>query len=148
MIRLALGLVVVLLTVSAWDFPKMLRGLLSILAMVLLFQLLPPVEFITSARSDTNYQQQFWVFLVSCLMMGTLWWLLRRYTRLAKPVAILISLLAAIAACIGLAQGFAFFQQVEITVTLGIGAVVFLLASLLLAGETGYQVWQEKTKPE
>jgi hypothetical protein len=84
--------------------------------------LLPPIEFFTTYRDDSNYQQQF-VLTVLVLIIGSLlvgWQ--NKYLQRILPV--LLSLLGCLSALVGLVQGYGLLRGFDLPTSIGYGGLI------------------------
>lgn len=150
-LRCAIGATAGLLAISAPQYTRRVRTALWTMSFVLLVALLPPLEVFTSARSDVNYQQQLWVSLVTGALVGTAYLgqkTIQNRQQLVTGIVFLVSLTAVILGGAGLTQGLLFFERTEIEASIGIGAILFELTTLIVACVSLYGLAMRKTKPE
>lgn len=83
--------------------------------------LLPPLEFFTQFRDDPNYQQQFFLALIT-VAVGIASMMLRSI-RLTKMVVILLAVVGAASSLAGLLHGYAFLEQFKLPTQFGLGGM-------------------------
>lgn len=102
------------------DLHHQIIGLAVIL--ITAIALLPPLEFFTAYRDDPNYQQQFFLVLIT-LMVGiliTLW----QNKQLQRILPILLSIVGCFSSIIGLYQGYMLMQAFNLPTSVGLGGVI------------------------
>ena len=84
--------------------------------------LLPPLEFFTVYRDDPNYQQQFFLALLT-LLIGFI--MTMRYDKwLQRTLPVLLSLIGCLSAAIGLYQGYVLMRGFDLPTNVGYGGVI------------------------
>jgi hypothetical protein len=99
-------------------------GLLLIL--VTAIALLPPLEFFTVYREDPNYQQQFFLALLTIVIgvIITIW----RNRQLQRILPLLLSLLGCLSAAAGLYQAYQLMQGFDIPTSIGYGGLITVIS--------------------
>ncbi len=127
LLRSALGLVAVLLALTTLDFDSQyLRWGIVVVAAALALSLFPPLDFITTARGDPNYRQQFVLCVGTLVLLGLVAWRGRSLTnRLRQTAVLLIAGGAMGCGLIGLAEGLRLVNTLGITLAVGGGGLIF-----------------------
>jgi hypothetical protein len=105
----------------------------AILIMLIAIALLPPLEFLTSARSDPNYQQQF---MLACLafiggMAGIA--LAARNGRIIAVIGMVALIIGAAAGIWGLMRALGLMAAFGLDAQVGAGAILFALITAFVA---------------
>jgi len=127
-LRLPLVCVALLIALRAIHSVKT-RWIALLCVLLIAAALLPPLEFFTSASSDTNYQQQAILSIVT-ILGGTI--AASGIARSVYPLLVFICAFVGIAACIGgLVQGYNLMTQFDIPARVGVGGLA--LSAIFLA---------------
>ena len=124
LLRLQLPIIAVLAALSARG-PLMKRMAAAVVILLALAQL-PPLEFLTISRHDSNYQQQFMLAAVS--LAAGLSLLACRPSRLLVLVAVGLAIIGLLSSLVGQHQAQRLYQLSLQEGTLGVGAGVLALA--------------------
>lgn len=145
-LRVSLSLMSVLVVIEALRLEtSLLRWLLGCGVTLLVVRSLPPVEFWTAARSDMNYQQQFYLTLATVLVIGVAIAVCRQSRQSHLFAAtVLVALLLAVSCGLGLVRSFEFYRGLAMPVNVGIGGLALISIACLLAAESAYQLWMQK----
>jgi hypothetical protein len=105
----------------------------AILITLIAIALLPPLEFLTSARSDPNYQQQF---ALACLafvggMAGMM--LVTRNGRIIAVIGMVALIIGAAAGAWGLMRALGLTAAFGLDAQVGAGAILFTLITAFIA---------------
>ena len=128
---LALGLLIALNTprvTAVW-----LKGVHLIALLGIALALLPPVAFFTGTFDDTNYQQQFAVWLAYLILAPAL--LIARRWLPMPALRVAVALVAVVLSLWGLIWGWRVFLGYALALRLGTGGVIFSAALLAIAGQ-------------
>jgi uncharacterized membrane protein YfcA len=124
-LRIPLAILGILLAAYlASNFYHRVLGLLLIL--ITAITLLPPLEFFTVYRGDPNYQQQFFLVLIT-LVIGiliTMW----RNKWLQQGLPLLLSVIGCLSAAIGLYQGYMLMQGFDVPTSVGAGGLLTVMS--------------------
>jgi hypothetical protein len=131
---LRLPLVLLGLLVAFGEYRRSIPRWLAIGYLLLIaVALLPPLEFFTSASTDTNYQQQAILSFVT--LLGGAIAISGFVPRANVQLVFAFTLVGAIICIAGLAQGYMLMRQFDLPVKIGMGGVaitgVFLVIALL-----------------
>lgn len=110
--------------------------LMLALLLFLVASSLPPLEFFTEARGDTNYQQQFWLTLGA--LVGGIFGLTGVLPKLQAYVVMFFSLFGAFTGLAGLLEARRLMIGFSMPVSVGIGPV----ALMLVLGVMFIMVWR------
>lgn len=103
---------------------RKILGVLMIL--ITAVALLPPLEFFTVYRDDSNYQQQFYL-AISALLIGILLTTWRNKT-LQRLMPIFLSIIGCLSAAIGLYQGYMLLQGFDLPTSVGAGGLITVIS--------------------
>lgn len=124
LLRLQLPIIAVLAALSARG-PLMKRMAAAVIILLALAQL-PPLEFLTISRHDSNYQQQFMLAAIS--LVAGLSLLACRPSRLLVLVAVGLAIIGLLSSLVGQHQAQRLYQLSLQEGMLGVGAGVLALA--------------------
>lgn len=127
---LRLSLVCLSITISIQTARK--SGVAALLiGIIAAIMLLPPPEFFTLYREDMNYQQQF--FLAVLTLVCSIIILAGRRSRFARPFLIIVALIGVIGSLGGLLQSLSLMRGFGLESQIGGGAAMTILGFALLA---------------
>lgn len=139
-LRLPLAIIGVLLSIS---IATTHRRWSSVVLIVTVIALLPPIEFFTIYRDDANYRQQFIIALFVLIVGGA--GILRRATNKRRWIIISLSILACVASGIGISQAYRLMQNFRLPISFGVGGVITTMS--LVAVATMHIIKQSRTPP-
>ncbi len=126
-LRVIPGLLAMLLALYATGLQgRLKRWGVGVLSLLLALSLLPPLEWLTVARADPNYQQQFGLCLLALITSGGLMRWGTRFpagTRYAGSIGLCLAGIAC--AAVGTALGLSLINSLGVSVRLGIGSALF-----------------------
>jgi hypothetical protein len=122
LLRLPLSLTA-LLVVLSFKNHKLVQLLVVVITSI---ALMPPFEFVTRASDDPNYRQQFALAILTFLAGIAVMRLTNNHVK--QWMGITLAVAAILAGGWGLSQAYAFMQQYNLPVNLGLGAFVFVIA--------------------
>jgi hypothetical protein len=106
----------------------------GILALWIIVQLLPPVEFLTSASGDINYQQQFIVSIITFIAAGAALVLSVRLPKQQfRAATVSLAALAGVFGLLGLSAGQQLMGSFGVALNLGGGFVLYIASLVLVA---------------
>jgi len=110
-------------------FPPLRIAIVILIAIALL----PPFEFLTSARDDPNYQQQ--ALLAALALIGglALVWIRGAWAHRDAPLHLVQALIVVLGAGAGLwgtTRALGYWEGMDVSVSIGAGLIVFALAAL------------------
>lgn len=144
-LRLPLMCIAVLI---GWLTPRLPRGLprtMGGLAVGLIaVALLPPFEFLTVARDDANYRQQFMLALLAFFGggLGLTGWL----KPLSRWTLVVVGLLSAAVSAAGINHVYGLLQGFDLPIWIGIGAPLSIGFALILAANEVVDFWHRRER--
>ncbi len=137
-LRLSFGTLVVLVAWLAACYKSVITRLVIIgLALGMVLTMLPPVDFFLSPRADPNYQQQFFLSLITlAALIAALVTIHDPSTRVAALVPAIAALVAIVCALLGFVVGAQLFRAASIAPSIGPGVVLFVIAMLVTEIQT------------
>jgi len=143
-LRATVGLLAFRLTLQAASSPgRTFRWTIRALALLIAIGLLPPMDFFRGAFDDPNYRQQFIVAVVSGIAILAAWRVSRVSKESAKSrvfptICMIANGLALVLSVVGLIIALQALGLLGLHVGLGFGAMLTLIATLLLLLMTAF----------
>jgi hypothetical protein len=138
LLRMQLTLITLIIALLAGRrFVSISWWLCALLVGLLVIAQLPPFEFFTVARGDTNYGQQFMLTIISLIGGGV--GLSGIVYRWRTPIMILLALIGIGSGVLGYIQSLELVKGFNLSSTIGVGIVMFVVGYGLVTATLGWQ---------
>ncbi|MFC1959430.1 hypothetical protein ACFLYO_01850 [Chloroflexota bacterium] len=138
-LRANLGILAVLIILKTTSTNSKWIGRLLALGLIIL--MLPPADFLISARDDINYQQQFYLSTFTFLLVLAASFGASKLPTLTQKALILLTIILGIIAGIwGLLLGLNIYVRLGIGSAVGVGCILFCSVLLVLGAEDLFSI--------